>query len=84
MATITMSIASTPVTGSKSYTISDADVTRWLTALKSILAEPNQSPLTNAQVLVKWADATVEDMRRQTGDYERRVADAARTPIVTS
>jgi hypothetical protein len=54
MATITFSISgSAVVTGTRSYTISDADIQRLLNAIKTFL---NLAPAsTNAQILLAWA-----------------------------
>jgi hypothetical protein len=54
MGTITVSVATTPVTGSKTYTISDADmqnVINWATAQFSF----GSTPLPPAQALLAWA-----------------------------
>lgn len=75
MATLTFSLNSTPFTGSKVYTLSDADTQRWLNALKAyltikdvdgkIIANP-----TNAQLLLAWANGVIEDSKRIVRDTE--------------
>ena len=74
MATLTLGLTSTPVTGSRSYTLSDADVDRWIAALRIIHKMPTQ---TKAQVLAKWADDIVKKARSNTRSVEK--ATAART-----
>jgi hypothetical protein len=69
MATITFSISSTPVTGSRAFTISDADVTRLLTAMRSFYDKPEQS---NAQILNTWAVDAAAYLRRMVKDYEAK------------
>lgn len=59
MATLTFSLASTPLTGSKNFTLSDADVTRWISAYRKILSNQGVTGLTDGQVLARWADAVV-------------------------
>jgi hypothetical protein len=85
MATFTIGLASGPVTGSKNYTLSDADVTRWVAALRTKFTDP---ALTNAQVLGKWADSVIAAqkglVRRVERDAAEKTARAAVTDIGVS
>jgi hypothetical protein len=79
MATLTLGLTSTPVTGSKSYTLSDADVDRWIAALRVIYKMPAAS---KAQVLGAWADRTIKLAKAQVRRIEEEIAeDAARAAI---
>jgi hypothetical protein len=53
MGTITISTSTTPFTGSKTYNISDADMTNLLNWAISYFATGGP-PLTNAQAAVAW------------------------------
>lgn len=54
---ITISITSAPITGSKTYTITDADSTKFIAWCKTVYVSPvDGSQLTSAQCLAAWAD----------------------------
>ncbi len=84
MATFTLSLTSTPITGSKTYTLTDADVTRWINALAVTTSGGNT--MSNAQLLVGWADQTMESVKRMVINVEiqeaQAVAAANVAPIV--
>ncbi len=80
MATLTLSLTSGPVTGSKNYTLSDADVTRWLNALKTL---DGAGSLTNAQLLSKWADNVVQSVKSFVKHVERDAAAASASNAIT-
>jgi hypothetical protein len=84
VATLTFSLTSAPFTGSKSYTLSDADVQRWLDALEVWHSNSLPATPTNAQLLLAWADAVVVDSKRIVRDIEARQAAAAITDISAS
>lgn len=82
MATFTIGLTSGVVTGSKNYTLSDADVTRWVAALRT--REPFRDPaLTNAQVLGKWADSVIAQQKGLVRSVEREAAERAAAAAVT-
>jgi hypothetical protein len=74
MATLTLGLTSTPVSGSRAYTLSDADVDRWIAALRVLYKMPSA---TKAQVLAAWAARTVDLAKRQVRKVERDVAEKA-------
>ena len=80
MATLTLSLASTPVTGSRAYTLSDTDTDRWIAALRVVYKMPTQ---TKAQVLARWADETVSTAKRLTKRVERDLAEDAAAAGIT-
>lgn len=82
MATFTIGLTSGVVTGSKNYTLSDADVTRWVLALRTIrdLSDP---ALTNAQVLAKWADSVIAQQKALVRRVERDAAEKAAAKAIT-
>jgi hypothetical protein len=82
MATFTIGLTSGPVTGSKNYTLSDADVTRWVAALRTKEAFSDPA-LTNAQVLGKWADSVMASQKGLVRSHERDVAEKAARAAVT-
>jgi len=71
MATLTLGLTSGPVTGTKNYTLSDADVTRWLAALRIRFADTTS---TNAQLLAKWADSVVAQAKSTVRNIEKETA----------
>lgn len=82
MATLTLGLTSGPVTGSKNYTLSDADVNRWLAALRTIEAFKEPS-LTNNQILAMWADMVVQSAKATVRRVEREIAEKAARATVT-
>lgn len=66
MATFTISLASTPFTGSKSWTLSDADVTSLITYLNNRYA-----PATGAAALVSWAQNFVNRTVAEVQDFQQ-------------
>jgi hypothetical protein len=74
----TLTIALSGVTGgpngSRTYTVSDAHVARWIAAYRSIL---NMAGATDAQVLAAWADDVVDRTKRKIVERET----LAPTPI---
>lgn len=83
MATITISLNSTPLTGSRTYTLSDADVTRWVNAYKSIYAAQNLT-LNDAQTLSRWADNVISETKRLVLETEAQNLYKTATPIAIS
>ena len=81
MATITFSVTSGSVTGSKVFTLTDASVTRWLNALRILLNAPS---LTNAQVLAQWADTVITEAKGTTSAVERQQASKVVTDLEIS
>lgn len=93
MATITIGVTSTPFTGSKPFTISDADVTRLINyaikayATPATVGNPNPPALTPAQALVAWATAFIEGTKTSVVSMEATTAAAALAvpvPLATS
>lgn len=76
MATFTIGLASGPVTGSKNFTLTDADVLRWVAALRTKEAFKDPA-LSNAQVLGKWADSVINAQKSLVRSVERDVAEKA-------
>jgi len=74
MATLTLGLTSTPVSGTRTYTLTDAHVDRWLAALRVLYKMPTQ---TKAQVLAAWSDRTVALTKAQTKRVERDIAEKA-------
>lgn len=84
MATLTFNINSTSLIGNKSYTLSDADVSRWISAYRKALIQrlgSSQAALTDAQVLAKWADDAVATTKDVVLQIEKSDASASLTPI---
>ena len=76
MATITIGMNSGPVTGSKNYTLSDADVQRLLDAVKAAMppkdAEGQTIPNpTNGQIMAAWGDWFIDRTKRLVQDKEK-------------
>ena len=93
MATLTIAVAGLPLTGSKVFTMSDADETRLINwaikayATPATVGNPNPPALTSAQALVAWATAWVEATKASVVSSEAATAAAALaapTPIATS
>ena len=82
MATFTIGLSSGPVTGSKNYTLSDADVNRWVAALRTKDAFKDPS-LTNAQVLGKWADGVINAQKALVRAVERDAAEKTARASIT-
>lgn len=76
----TLSIQLSGVTGgpngTRTYTVSDAHVARWITAFRKVL---NMPAATDVQVLAAWADEVVDRTKRVIVDQETKAA--AATPI---
>lgn len=83
MATLTFSVASAAVTGSKAFTLSDADITRWLNQEKLRYGSGPQTP---AQILLNWAAQCMAEAQARTlaGEQAAAIAAANLTPIVAS
>ncbi len=80
MAALTISLSgSSVVNGSKSFTISDADVQRWINQLTAASPLPAQTP---QQVLVAWANLVVQRAIGDVQAFERAAAPI--TPITAS
>jgi hypothetical protein len=71
MATLSLGLTSGVVTGSRNYTLSDADVARWISALRIIHKMPTE---TDAQVLAHWADDVVVKAKANVKMVERKAA----------
>jgi hypothetical protein len=80
MATFTLGLTSGPVTGSKNYTLSDADVDRWIAALRVVYKLPSA---TKAQVLGHWADDVMARQKSMVRRVERDAAEKAARAAVT-
>ena len=71
MATLTISITgSTVVSGSKSYTATDASIQRLLIWAASRYATVLSTAPTNAQIMVAWADSWVNGTRNAVSQFE--------------
>lgn len=83
MATITFSVASASVTGSKVFTLSDADIGRWIAQEKLRYGSGAQTP---AQTLLNWATQTMQEAKDRTlaGEQAAAVAAANVTPITAT
>jgi hypothetical protein len=63
------------VNGSRSFTVSDADVTRLINAFRPEAQRASGSdevPVTDAQVLLHWARSMVADTKAYVKRYEER------------
>jgi hypothetical protein len=79
MGTFTVSVSSGVVNGTKNYTVSDADISRWLVALK--VTTPNANGMSNAQILGVWADNTMDLLQNHVLAVEEAAAAANVVPI---
>lgn len=72
MATITIGLSGVTdgPNGSKTYTISDAHVARWIAAWRKIAGLPSEA--TDAQVLANWADFYIDHTKRAVMDREQK------------
>lgn len=77
MATITFSVNSGIVTGSKSYTLTDAEVQRMVDAYRPYAT----SGASNAQILLAWAGLMMSDTKTYVLQTEQTGAAKAVTPI---
>lgn len=81
MATLTISLASTPLTGSKAFTLSDADASRFIAWAQAAYPGPNDvngSPtvLTPGQALVAWASGIAAGTVANVTSYGKNAAAA--------
>jgi DNA-binding transcriptional MerR regulator len=76
MATLTIGLSGVTggPNGTRTYTVTDAHVARWITAFRTALGIPNA---TDAQVLAAWADQVVDRTKRVIVDQETKAAAAA-------
>jgi DNA-binding transcriptional MerR regulator len=76
MATLTIGLSGVTggPNGTRTYTVTDAHVVRWITAFRTALGIPNA---TDAQVLAAWADQVVDRTKRVIVDQETKAAAAA-------
>lgn len=81
MATLTFGLTSGVVNGTRTFTLSDADVTRWINAYRVALNIPNA---TNAQVLAAWANDAVDRTKRIVKDIEGKAALPAEISVTES
>lgn len=81
MATITFGVSSSTVTGSKSFTLSDADIARFIAAYKPRYGAGNQS---NAQVLLSWAEELMNTVKQTVLAAEQAAQAATVTPITVT
>ena len=72
MATLSIGLDSGVVSGSREFTLSDANVTRWINAYRDVLHLP--ATASDAQVLAAWAREVIEETKRKVKDYEARIA----------
>lgn len=92
MATLTISITSTPVTGSKAYTISNADTQAVLDWAKvnfnsyiQVTFNPGADPAfvpTNQQILLAWVQNWVDETKEGVLGFKQRSAVTTTAPIV--
>lgn len=82
MATLTFSLTSGVINGSRDFTLSDADVTRWINAYRVALNMPANA--TNAQVLAAWANDAVDRTKRIVKDIEGKAAVPAEIDVTES
>lgn len=75
MAIFTLSLTSNVITGSKSYNLSDEDVTRWINALK--VSVEGGAGKSNTQLLVTWADEIMSTLKRHVLNVESQAAAVA-------
>lgn len=59
MATLTFSLTSTPLTASKNYTLTDADVSAWIAWAQVRYKDQNGPDLTAQQALLAWITEVV-------------------------
>lgn len=87
MATLTISLASTPLTGSKAYTLSDADASKfieWAQAQYTTTNDQGQPVVpTPAQALVAWANGLVQGTINNVQSANQTAAAAAAMSAVT-
>lgn len=76
MATLTIGLSGVTggPNGTRTYTVTDAHVARWIAAFKTALNMPDA---TDAQVLVAWADQVVDRTKRIIVDQETKAAAAS-------
>lgn len=77
MATITLTVTHPSLTLNKTFTVTDAELVRIVTACKSFYTPPGQSTINNQQALNKVADELWGRLRNITRDYELSQAVAA-------
>jgi hypothetical protein len=73
MATLTIGLSGVTggPNGTRTYTVSDAHVARWISAFRVALNMPGAS---DAQVLAAWADEVVDRTKRVIIDREAKAA----------
>lgn len=77
MASMTFTVASTSINGTKAFTLTDAEVTRFVTAWKAKVG----SGATNAQALLDWAQTCMNEAKAATLAYEQTQLAATATPL---
>ncbi len=83
MATFTIGLTSGPVTGSKNYALTDADVDRWVAALRTKDAFKDPA-LSAAAVLGKWADSVINSQVSLVRSVESEAAKKAAAAAVVN
>lgn len=83
MATLTINLTSGPVTGSKSYTISDADVQSLLDWAAAAYANTLPVTPTNGQVMLAWVQSWIAGTRDAVKKFKQDAAAAAASAGVT-
>ena len=77
MATITFTVASATVNGSKAYTLTDAEIGRFIAAYKARIGPG----ATNAQALLGWAAESMAAAKANTLSYEAAELAKTATPL---
>lgn len=68
MATLTITLTSTPLSGTKTYTVSDADVSALIAWAQAFFPQSG-SPLTPQQALLAWVQDWVDRTRGQVQQF---------------
>jgi hypothetical protein len=77
MASITFTVTSTTVNGSRAFTLTDAEVVRFATAWKAKVG----TGATNSQALLDWAQTCMDQIKGVTLSYEQQQLAASATPL---
>ena len=79
MAEFTIGLSSNVISGSRSYTLTDEHVTRWIDALR--VTVPGGGSKSNGQLLVSWADDVMKSLKNHVLYVEEQHAAANVTSI---
>ena len=84
MATLTISLTSTPITGSRTWTVSDADVTTLITYMQTKFSQNGTISLTPLQALLAWVNGFVNGTVGEIQNFQaRQQAQALVVPTLT-